>query len=370
MIDLFHNNNLEKSFSKFVNDDSDESELSIVNHILTEDEDAPSFDEEQVKQEMIKFSVDCMLKPEKFDFNPGQTTALYDTFLGVKKGCNHGPLLKHIIYINPAMADRVSFVKKFLNVCERMGIDFDFEYTLNSHATNGVTIYATDEQLAKYRQALNTLATECPQLVNRCRKTPLNATKLGWYGYQPLSNRVVPAVYAGFAKSLIDYYTLVPPQKILQKNFGEELYNVCTQKNDVVFGSFVVDEFVKNRFVKYQDKILESITKKGISLNDIVSNVQLKLPKELGVESKIKVTVGDFIHVLRMHGVNIESYTQKNMFASLLKENTQKAMAKFGIIASLPTALVGEKTEQKVGKVAEISFKPQFKKAGHPVSNS
>ena len=352
MIDLFYKNNLEKTFAKFLRDSSELNEMLLINQILTEDENIPNFDAERVKHEVIKFSVDCLLKPEKFDFNPGERTALQDTFFGVKKGCTHGPMLEHIIYVNPNMIDRVSFVKNFLNICERLNVDFDFEYTLDSHASNGVTIFSTEEQLGQYRRVLDTIEIECPQIIKRCRSTPLDATNLGWYAYKPMNNKVASAVYAGFAKTLIDYYSLSTPKRNLKRNFGVEFYTKLAQKNDIGYGNFMIDEFVKNKFVKYQDKTLDCITHNGISLNDIVQNSQLTLPKEVKTNKMAKATVADYVHVLRKKGVHIESYVQKNMFVDLLKQNVRDSMSKYNIVSSLPESLVSNKKAMTLTKIA------------------
>ena len=134
---------------------------------------------------------------------------------------------------------------------------------------------------------------------------------------------------------------------------GEEKYLLCSDGfRDRISEEGIYEGLFKNKFVKYQDKTLDCITHNGISLNDIVQNSQLTLPKEVKTNKMAKATVADYVHVLRKKGVHIESYVQKNMFVDLLKQNVRDSMSKYNIVSSLPESLVSNKKAMILTKIA------------------
>ena len=343
MLDLFNNNNLETIFKRYLEYNDKSTGVFIVNNILTNDEVCDHVDKDLLKKQLSKFAVICKYKwKDFFEFNPSEITAMGDSFLGIRKGCKHGSNLKHIIYINPEVMDRISFVEIFLNKCEEKCVDFDFEYSLNPQALNGITIYATDDELATYKRIFSEIERDCPNIVARCGQTPFFSTKIDWYAYQAITDKTVFAVNLGFAKTLTDFYSNKEKFKMIS-DFGEKLYEVSATYQEKT--NQLVGEYVRSRFIKYQSVIFEYLSQQNITFYDIKFNTPIKIPSKLVGNINLTVNTNDFVKTLRQNGVVLKDSVERYKFGQLLRKNTKTAVEKFGEESGVPKVLLNvEKT--------------------------
>lgn len=336
MLDILKSDNLKKAFVKFLDSERDGSEV-VIQDILKQEDDSSVIDENIMNKRYQKFYEKCQKYSYLFEYNPAEKTALLDTFFGTCKNNKNGSSLKHIIYVNPNVYDRFDFVELLLRECIKLKIDFDFEYTINPNATNGITIYATDQQLSQYKQAMDNIEKYNPQIIKRCGDTPLCAQNLGWYAYERLGNRTVLAIYLGFAKSLIDYYAKYG-QDNMPQDFGEQMYKVCNRSREASYYGNLSDDVLCAKFVKNQNKLWKNINSRKLSFDELINNKPLgKFADSHG--NDVLVKPDQFVDVLRQQGECAKGHAQKEALFDIIQGNILSAFRQYQISAKIPENL-------------------------------
>lgn len=343
MLDLLKDDNLKKLFQRFLKAEGDGFGI-VIKELYEQDDQEIEINKEILSAQYARFFKKCKKHANLFDTNPADKTVLIDTFFGARKKTNSNLQQKHIIYINPMIYDRIEFVEVFVKECLRQNIDFDFEYTLNPKATNGITIYSTDEQLEQYKNVLSNIQTRHPDLIKRCGKTPISAQCLAWYAYAKISNRTAPAVYLGFAKTLTDYYSKTNSQ-IMPQDFGQQLYEVCNKSCKASYYGELDDSLLHSKFINHQNEIWSRLNSRKISYADLIDNTPMgKFCDSDGNDVFIRPC--QFVEVLRQRGFDNLSHAQQTILANILYSNMQGAFNKYQINTELPSQL--SNNEEKI----------------------
>ena len=91
--------------------------------------------------------------------------------------------IKHRLYVGCQNQDMWKVAQLFKNKCEAQQIPFYFKLSSSSERDDKMVIYADTDNLANYISALQEIAHEYPEIMQRCGKPPVLTGKIdGWIG--------------------------------------------------------------------------------------------------------------------------------------------------------------------------------------------
>lgn len=146
--------------------------------------------------------------------------------------------VKHRLYFNFDMLDRLKFVERYMSLCIEHSEPFYVKILKENNRKDNTLIYLSDEQLPKFREMLSAIEKEMPWLKDN-QDLPLAVEGCGWFGYgeerndksnHSFNGRVAMAVTQGFAQTLNAYRYLISVESSLAE-FGRGLYEVCKARH-------------------------------------------------------------------------------------------------------------------------------------------
>lgn len=347
MIDLLQDDILKSTFKNFVRYRGPNSGVFALDDIFMKQPSQAVFNQQVIDIQLKKLEDECNKHSNLFEQNPGQKTILNDIFFGVQK-TDKEKKTRHIFYVNPNINDRVVFVEKFLKECIKQKVFFDFEFTTNPTAKNGVTIYATDEQLSEYVDVFDSLEKQYPKLIKRCGDLPVCAQSLGWYAYKSMQNNASLATYLGFSKTLVEYYNICVEKTPTQ--FIDIFYNICNQRTDKGYCGRVDDDVLYAKFVKNKDKIWQTLNKKNFSIDDINKDKVLHVVRGIRGHN-IEITPKYFVEALRQIDLKVDSFTQRRVLQEKLIKNVENGFKYCNAKTSVPSQVALKTEKQKDSQV-------------------
>ena len=347
MIDLLQEENLKKTFKKYLTYRGENSDIFALDDVFMKQPNKTGLNQQLANAQLNHLKTECEKYDGLFEQKPWQTTVLKDTFFCLQK-TNQAQKTAHIFYINPNVNDRIVFVEKFLLECIKQNIAFDFEYTLNPMSKNGITVYAGEEQLTDYINVFDSLEKKYPQLIKRCGSLPICAQGFGWYAYKYMKDRTTLATYLGFSKTLVDYYNAYVDKT--PADFIEVFYNICNQRTDKGYCGKVDDEYLHAKFVKNKDKIWQTLNKKKFSIQDIENDKVLCVVE--GVRGhNIQVTPKYFVEALRQMNFKVDSFTQRRVLADDLLTNVHDGFKFCGIKNNAPVQIKNKASDTRTSEL-------------------
>lgn len=353
---LLEKENLQDLFYKFMQGEKDVYRLIV-------DKSGPFSTADQ--EHLNNFFQMCKDNRHLFHKNyaPTDVHAGQESFSHIISKDYDSDVVRHRLYFNLDVQDRLSFVTRYITLCSEKGESFYIKMLKNNERKDNTLIYLSDEQLPQCKAMLNAIEGEMPWLKEK-NDLPLSVEECGWYGYgvedvndsgHSYNGRVSIAVTNGFAQTLNAYRHLISVATSLAE-FGSGLYDICRARrgleiykktrNKHLYNEYMLssDEYIREEFLNRSMKMaLDFFGDKGFccsgsnkgTIECLKNNRSILDISNSATGNKLSITPLDVLSIIsdgKHCKLNFSSETERECFMGSLWGNVMSNMTLEGLL--------------------------------------